>query len=366
MVLVRTAGEITTQVRATEIFARLGGDEFAILSTLGTDYQPDALPARIVETISAIPFRFRGTNLRLTASVGIALFPEHGESVEDLVAHADTAMYQAKNQGKNTWALYDPSRDSTEAIVRRLNWNSRIAQALECEQFELYFQGVYRTEDRALSHLEVLVRMRNPDDPEHPILPGQFIHLAEKSGQVLDIDRWMLKQSIALLGSHANLPPLAVNLSGRTFDDPALPQFIRRLLAEYVVDPRRLLVELTETAAVSDVQDAQRFIEAMQQLGCGVCLDDFGSGFSTFAYLKYLNVKVLKIDGLFVRDLPNNYDNQVFIRAMVEVARGLHKTTVAEFVEDAATLDMLQDLGVDLAQGYYLDRPSAEHPALAT
>ena len=364
MVLVRTAGEITTQVRATEIFARLGGDEFAILSTFGIGYQPDALPARIVEAISAIPFRFRGTNLRLTASVGIALFPEHGESVEDLVAHADMAMYQAKNQGKNTWALYDPSRDSTEAMVQRLNWNSRIAQALEGELFELHFQGVYRTDNRVLSHLEVLIRMRNPDDPEHPILPGQFIRLAEKSGQVLDIDRWVLKRSIALLGQHADLPPLAVNLSGRTFDDPALPQFIRRLLVKHGVDPQRLFVELTETAAVSDVQDAQRFIEAIQQLGCGVCLDDFGSGFSTFAYLKYLNVKVLKIDGLFVRDLPNNYDNQVFIRAMVEVARGLRKTTVAEFVEDAATLDMLRDLGVDLAQGYHLDRPNAEHSAL--
>jgi len=365
MVLVRTASEITTHMRATEMFARLGGDEFAILSTFGTSYEPGALPARIVETVSTIPFRFRGTNLRLTASVGIALFPEHGDNLEDLVAHADMAMYQAKSQGKNTWALYDPNRDSTEAMVQRLNWNSRIAQALEGERFELYFQGVYRTADRTLSHLEVLIRMQNLDDPDHPILPGQFIPLAEKSGQVLDIDRWVLKRSIALLGQHAHLPPLAVNLSGRTFDDPALPQFIRRLLAEHGVDPQRLFIELTETAAVSDVQDAQRFIEAIQQLGCEVCLDDFGSGFSTFTYLKYLNVKVLKIDGLFVRDLPNHYDNQVFIRAMVEVAHGLRKVTVAEFVEDAATLDMLQSLGVDLAQGYHLDRPNAEHPALA-
>jgi len=365
MALVRTAGEITTQVRATEIFARLGGDEFAILSNVGTGHEVGALPTRIVDTISAIPFRFRGTNLRLTASVGIALFPEHGENVEELVAHADTAMYQAKNQGKNSWALYDPNRDSTEAMMQRLNWNSRIAQALEDELFELHFQGVYRTENNTLSHLEVLIRMHNPDDPDHPILPGQFIRLAEKSSQVLDIDRWMLKQSIALLGQRPDLPPLAVNISGRTFDDPALPQFIQRLLTEHNVNSQRLFIELTETAAVSDVQDAQRFIEAIQQIGCGVCLDDFGSGFSTFAYLKYLNVKVLKIDGLFVRDLPNNYDNQVFIRAIVEVARGLHKITVAECVEDAATFNMVRDLGVDLAQGYHLDRPTAEHPLMA-
>ncbi|MCB1781005.1 MAG: EAL domain-containing protein [Candidatus Competibacteraceae bacterium] len=364
MVLVRTAGEITTHVRATEMFARLGGDEFAIISTIGAEYEPSALPARIAGTVSAIPFRFRGTNLRLTASVGVAFFPEHGENIEDLVAHADTAMYQAKNQGKNTWAIYDPRRDSTEVMVRRLNWHSRIAQALEGQLFELHFQGVYHIKDRSLSHLEVLIRMRNSDESGHLILPGQFIPLSEKSGQVLDIDRWVLQKSIALLGRSTDLPPLAVNISGRTFDDPALPQNIQRLLTQHGVDPQRLLIELTETAAVSDVQDAQRFIEAIQQVGCGVCLDDFGSGFSTFAYLKYLNVKILKIDGLFVRDLLNHYDNQVFIRAMVEVARGLRKTTVAEFVEDAATLDMLRDLGVDLVQGYHLDRPSAEHPAL--
>jgi diguanylate cyclase (GGDEF)-like protein len=364
LALVRTASEIAAEVRATEMFARLGGDEFAILSTLGAGHESDAFPARIVETVSAIPFRFRGTNLRLTTSVGLALFPEHGENMEDLVAHADAAMYQAKNQGKNTWAIYDPSRDSTEVMMRRLNWHSRITQALEGQLFELYFQGVYHIKNRVLSHLEVLIRMRNPEDPEHPILPGQFITLAEKSGQVLDIDRWVLQQSITLLGRSTDLPPLAVNISGRTFDDPALPRNIQRLLTEHGVDPQRLLIELTETAAVSDVQDAQRFIEAIQQVGCGVCLDDFGSGFSTFVYLKYLNVKILKIDGLFIRDLSNHYDNQVFIRAMVEVARGLRKTTVAEFVEDAATLNMLRDLGVDLVQGYHLDRPMAEHPAL--
>lgn len=364
-VLVRTAGEIGAHIRTTELFARLGGDEFAILSNLGPHHEPGALPSRIVNTISAIPFRFRGTNLRLTASVGIAFFPEHGDNVEQLVAHADTAMYQAKSQGKNTWAVYDPSRDSSEMMKQRLNWNSRIAEALKDQLFDLYFQGVYHTDNRALSHLEVLLRMRNPEKPDYPILPGQFIHLAEKSGQVLDIDRWVLKQSVSLLGRHPDLPPLAVNLSGRSFDDPTLPQFIRSLLTENAVAPPRLLLELTETAAVSDVQDAQRFIEAIQQVGCGVCLDDFGSGFSTFAYLKYLNVKVLKIDGLFIRDLPNNHDNQVFVRAMVEVARGLRKTTVAEFVEDAATFAMLRDLGVDLAQGYHFDRPSAEHPSMA-
>lgn len=361
-VLVRTAGEISSIVRHIEVFARLGGDEFAILSHLQPEDDLSILPARIVTSISSIPLHFRDTNIRLTTSVGIAIFPEHGETAEDLVAHADAAMYQAKNQGKNTWAVYDPQRDSSEAMMHRLTWYNRIAQALEQNLFEIHFQGVYETAHNALTHLEILVRMRDVNEPAHLIMPGQFIPIAEKNGQIVMIDRWVIKRSIELLSENPDMPPVAINISGRTFDDPAIPQYIRNLLSELRVDPGRLIIELTETAAVSDIQDAQRFIEAVHQAGCCVCLDDFGSGFSTFGYLKYLGVEILKIDGLFIRDLPNNRDNQIFVKAMVEVARGLGKLTVAEFVEDAATLSMVKNLGVDLAQGYYFGRPSAQIP----
>ncbi|CAI8898706.1 sensor domain-containing protein [Methylocaldum szegediense] len=363
-VLVRIAGEISTLVRHEETFARLGGDEFAILSTLTPNSDLNALPARIANAIAAIPFRFRGTHMRVTGSVGVAVFPDHGDNAEDLVAHADAAMYQAKGQGKNTWAIYDPTRDSSEAMMERLSWNQRIAESLQKDLFELHFQGVYSVGGGGLSHLEVLVRMQNPADPASLIMPGQFISMAEKSGQITEIDRWVLKRSIELLARNPSIPPLAVNISGRTFDDLSLPHFIRRQLKQNGVDPARLIIELTETAAVSDIQDAQRFIEAIHQAGCRVCLDDFGSGFSTFGYLKYLGVEVLKIDGLFIRDLPNNRDNQIFVKAMVDVARGLQKLTVAEYVEDAATLSMVRSLGVNLVQGYYLDCPVADHPAL--
>jgi EAL domain-containing protein (putative c-di-GMP-specific phosphodiesterase class I) len=156
-----------------------------------------------------------------------------------------------------------------------------------------------------------------------------------------------------------------VNISGRSLDDPTLPQYIGEELKRQGVNPKRLIIELTETAAVVEMQDAQRFIEALQQTGCLICLDDFGSGFSTFAYLKYLDIQILKIDGMFIRDLPNNRDNQAFVKAMIDVARGLEKVTVAEFVEDGATLEMLREFGVDMAQGYHLDRPAADHPSLA-
>lgn len=361
-VLVRTAGEISSIVRHIEVFARLGGDEFAILSLIQPNDDISVLPARIVTSIAAIPLRFRGTNIRLTTSVGIAIFPEHGATAEDLVAHADAAMYQAKNQGKNTWAIYDPARNSSEIMMHRMTWYNRIAQALEQDLFEIHFQGIYETAHNTLSHLEVLVRMQNPNEPDNLIMPGQFIPIAEKNGQIVNIDRWVIKRSIELLHQNPDMPPVAINISGRTFDDPAIPHYIRSLLNELNVDPGRLIIELTETAAVSDIQDAQRFIEAVHQTGCRVCLDDFGSGFSTFGYLKYLGVEILKIDGLFIRDLPNNRDNQVFVKAMAEVARGLGKVAVAEFVEDAATLDMVKNLGIELAQGYYFGCPKAEIP----
>ncbi|SDY08472.1 PAS domain S-box-containing protein/diguanylate cyclase (GGDEF) domain-containing protein [Nitrosomonas sp. Nm58] len=361
-VLIRAAGEISSIVRHIEIFARLGGDEFAILSLIQPKDDISALPARIVAAISSIPLRFRGTNIRLTSSVGVAIFPEHGETAENLIAHADAAMYQAKNKGKNTWTVYDPARDTSEAMMHRMTWYNRIAQALEQDLFEIHFQGVYETTRNTLTHLESLVRMRDSNNPDHLIMPGQFIPVAEKNGQIVNIDRWVIKRSIKLLSQNPDMPPVAINISGRTFDDPAIPHYIRNLLNEFNVDPGRLIIELTETAAVSDIQDAQRFIEAAQQAGCRVCLDDFGSGFSTFGYLKYLGVEILKIDGLFIRDLPKNRDNQIFVRAMVEVARGLGKTTVAEFVEDAATLDMVKSMGIDLAQGYFFGHPEPHIP----
>jgi EAL domain-containing protein (putative c-di-GMP-specific phosphodiesterase class I) len=229
---------------------------------------------------------------------------------------------------------------------------------------ELQFQGVYHTSDRSLSHFEVLVRMRDKDDPAVLVMPSQFIPVAEKSGKILEIDRWVLQQSIRMLADVKSIPALAVNISGRSFDEPALPQYIAELLKRHDVAPRRLMVELTETSAVSDLHDAQRFIEALHQTGCGVSLDDFGTGFSSFAYLKHLQVDSVKIDGLFIRNLPNEHDNQLFVKAIVTVARGLHKTTIAECVEDEETLTMLKGFGVDCVQGYYLEKPRANHPMM--
>ena len=364
--LIRVAGAISALVRRNEVVARLGGDEFAVLMPDANETQATQLAERIIRTVSQLPFRFEQQNLRLTTSLGIALYPQHGSATEELVARADAAMYQAKDAGKNAWRIYRPESDASREMLDRLSWQERIRHALENDLLRLHYQGVYRASDGSMSHLEVLVRMLDENDPEQLIMPGNFIAYAEKSGKIRDIDRWVLAESVKLLAQTPGMPSLAVNISGRSFDDPTLPQYIAAQLNEHRVSPARLLVELTETSAVSDLHDAQRFIEALRQTGCLVCLDDFGTGFSSFAYLKHLRADVLKIDGLFIRDLANDRDNQVFVKAIVDVARGMGKETIAECVEDAETLAMLRHMGVDMVQGYHLDMPRGNHPAVNT
>ncbi len=361
--LIRVAGEVSGLTRKNEMLFRLGGDEFAVLLPFVKNQEAEILAERIVRAIAAIPFRFEGQTLHISSSLGIAVYPLQASDQDQLVACADAAMYQAKQAGKNAWRQYRADLNTAPEMVHRLTWNERLARALTNNLFELHFQGVYHVHDRSLSHLEALIRLRDENTGDL-VAPGQFIPVAEKSNKILEIDRWVLTQVITLLASLPHGPAIAVNISGRSFDDPGLPGFIADLLYEQGAAPSRLLIEVTETAAVSDLTDAQRFIGALRETGCSVCLDDFGAGFASFSYLKHIRVDTIKLDGMFIRDLPHDHENQVFVRGMVEVARGLGKRTVAEFVEDEATLNLLASLGVDMAQGYCLDRPQAHHPAL--
>lgn len=363
--LTRIAHELSGLVRRNEVLARLGGDEFALLIPQISDLKEvEILAERMVRAIAQLPMIFADHPHRVTVSLGIALHPLHGSSIEELIAHADTAMYQAKACGKNTWQVYRPELDMGKEMVARMAWNDRLTNAFDKNLFRLYFQGVYHTVDRSLSHLEALVRMIDEENPEHMVMPGLFIPIAEKTGKILELDRWVIREAITTLARHPQLRALAVNLSGRSLADPDLPQYIQHTLAQNQVLPNRLLIEITETIAIGDLHDAGRFIEALHQSGCSTCLDDFGTGFSSFAYLKYLKVDALKIDGLFIRDLPNDPDNQLFVKSIADVARGMGKRTVAEFVEDAATLELLTKFGVDMVQGYFLDHPVEKHRAL--
>jgi diguanylate cyclase (GGDEF)-like protein len=359
-VLIRTADTVSKLVRNNELFARLGGDEFAIIAPNADQAGAQVLAERLLSTVSGMRFEFENRLLGLTISIGIALFPEHAESAEELVSRADAAMYQAKRGGKNGWRIYRPELDQSEAMLAHLGWNEKIQAALKENRFVLHYQGVHSAKTGIASHYEALVRMVNPANPSELLLPGSFIPAAERTGRIIDVDRWVMRAAIRKLAEMPTLSALAINISARSFDDPTLASTIRSQLAEFDVEPRRLIVELTETSALANMQDSEQFIKDIRALGCTVCLDDFGVGFSSFAYLKHLSADVLKIDGMFIRNLPSSREDQVFVHAIVEVARGLGKKTVAEFVGDAETLQLLAKIGVDYVQGYYLSRPLAE------
>jgi diguanylate cyclase (GGDEF)-like protein len=360
--LIHLANEVAGQVRRNEIFARLGGDEFAILVPDAGDDLLKFLAERVTRAIAQSRTEFEGQTLRVTCSCGIAVFPDNAATPDELTACADAALYQAKEAGRNTWRFYRAPADAAQPMPALLSPDARILHALENNLLELHYQGIYSTSQRLLRHYEVLLRVRDPDNADNTLHTTEFIAMAEKSGRILELDRWVLGQAIRHLAQDSTLPALAVNISGRSLDDAGLPGFIEQELARHGVPAQRLMVELTETAAVSDLHDARRFIAALQALGCGVSLDDFGTGFSSFAYLKHLDVDSIKIDGLFIRDLADDRENQLFVRAMVSVARGLHKTTIAECVEDEVALNLLAGLGVDYVQGFLLERPRA-HPA---
>jgi diguanylate cyclase (GGDEF)-like protein/PAS domain S-box-containing protein len=356
-VLMRVASEIGGIVRRNEIFCRLGGDEFAILALDAQENELTGLGERIVNTIAQIPFIFDGSTARLTTSMGIAIYPQHAANAIELVAHCDSAMYRAKASGKNIWSVYQGGAQASSEQEARLSMNERINHAIENGLLRLEYQGVFHIATGKLAHQEALLRMVDRDGSAHRIMPDAFIPSAERSGKILEIDRWVITQAVARLAKSEQTVPVAINISGRSFDAPELPQFIADELARCDIAPGRLYIELTETSAVSDLVDAQRFIAALRETGCHVCMDDFGVGFSSFAYIKHLKVDILKIDGLFIRNLAHDHDNQVFVKAIVDVARGLNKLTIAESVEDAATLEMLKGFGVDMVQGYFLERP---------
>lgn len=361
IILAKVANLVSDLTRKDDMFYRLGGDEFALLSIVQSCEQAEDLAEKIILALSGQRHQFDSNVLRLTSSIGISFFPSLSSNTEDLIAHADIAMYRAKSQGKNNYQIYDSSHGSVANEIEKLTWNEKLTRAFEKDLFELHFQGIYDTNSGAVHHLEALIRLRDEEEPEKLIPPGMFIPIAEKSGLILKIDRFVISTVIQMLADSPDMPSVAINISGKSFDDRTLPTFIADLLRKHSVDSKRLLIELTETEAVGDIADASAFITSLQHLGCQVCLDDFGTGFSSFSYLKHLKVDVLKIDGTFIQNLDVSYENQLFVRSMVSVAKGLHKKTIAEFVENEAILLMLQELGVDMAQGYYLGKPRKNH-----
>ena len=357
--IVQIAGVLARLCRNEDMIARLSGDEFA-LAFPGMDVEQARDKAKqVLETVSECRPLHKGRPMNVSASIGIVTFPERGGDAVELLAKADTAMYAAKDAGRNRAKFYIEGDMARERMGTQLAWKTRIVEALENDLFELAFQPIAALIDGDVHHYETLVRMRDRDGGS--LMPGNFIPTAEQFGLIGRVDRTILSKAMRYL---AKLPPelstigISINLSGMSVGDDEVFELIESELRKTGVDPKRITFEVTETAACEQMAKAAEFITRIRQLGCCISLDDFGVGFSSFSYLKNLHVDTLKIDGSFIRDITKNRDDQLFVKALVDVARGMGIRTIAEFVETQEVYEMLRRLGVDYVQGYFIGRPA--------
>ncbi len=354
------------RVRATDIVARLSGDEFAVLmpqtDTAGALQLGEDLRAEVAESAAA------GIDTeQATISVGITMFGgERGIGAEAILVAADQAMYRAKDEGRNQIALFqDPGESQLQQQRRQQTTSARIRDALTQDRLSLHTQPIRSLASGGIERYELLLRMTGENGE---LLPAaSFIEAAERSGMVQELDRWVVAQALELLAQReqdGEPVSLHVNLSGASVADLSVLEFIERRLDEGQADPSRCTFEITETARVNDYEAAAGFADRITEFGCQVAIDDYGAGFGPFHYLKSIPFDLIKIDGSFVRDMPNSDADQLTVQAIVQIARGLGKTTIAEYVQDDVTAQMLREYGVDMAQGYHLGRPVAVAEAL--
>jgi diguanylate cyclase (GGDEF)-like protein len=360
-VLIDIASKLSAATRSSDVVARIGGDEFVVLVK---DIKPEEQAAWCDRLLMQLTTSFNegpDSSPTATCSIGLAWYPDDGANAEQLLASADEAMYDAKRAGKNGWKNFQKHSERDQEKAEKILWSDRLNQALKNDGFSIFLQGVHYVGTREIHHFEALVRMPDPQNPGTYFNPGQFIGYAEESGKITLLDRWMIKNCIKLLSENLDIPPIAVNVSAISFTESSLTCFIAEQLKLSGVAAHRLHLELTETAALADIHAAQASVTALQKLGCDVCLDDFGSGFASLAYLKLIDANYLKIDGLFIRGLNEDRENQVLLRAIIDIAKYSNRLTVAEWIEDEAMLETIVGYGVDLAQGFHLSKPQ---PAL--
>jgi diguanylate cyclase (GGDEF)-like protein/PAS domain S-box-containing protein len=364
--IARVAAQLSGIVRETDTLARVGGDEFAILLAHCDEAAAVLVADKLLSTMRRDALSAGNGCVHVSSSIGIALFRGDEElTADELVVEADIAMYDAKEAGKGRYAVYDRAGGRRALMSMRESWNERLHRAINDDMFVLYAQPITAIRSSDRPWFELLLRL--PDDDGALIPPGAFLRNAERFGLIGQIDRWVLARAVQHLhDSHAAGCDLvlSVNVSGTSMGDPGLAGHVEELLSRYPIPADSLVIEITETAAITDVVHARALAQRLRALGCKLALDDFGAGFASFYYLKQLNVDYLKIDGEFIRNLCTTPTDQLVVRAVVAIAQGLGTHTVAEFVGDDATLDRLTELGVDHAQGYHLGRPRPIDEAL--
>ena len=344
-------------VRASDVVARLGGDEFAILLKNLDRAEAERIAQALLETVRVRQLPIAGRGTTMTTSIGIALFDED-VIAENLLVNADLAMYAAKDAGGNRFEVSEDDGEHLSGMQARLGWVDQIRRGLDEDRFVLYCQPIMHLASNEVTQWELLLRLLGDDGEMIP--PAVFIPTAERFGLIQEIDRWVVARAIEALDTYRDWPGgvrFEVNVSGKSMSDPELLELVERELREKDVDPSNLVFEITETAAIANMEEARNFADRLTKLGCRFALDDFGAGFSSFYYLKYLPLNYLKIDGDFIKGLVSSATDQLVVQSMVDIARGMGMKTIAEFVEGPETAQMLHEKGVDYSQGYFHGRP---------
>ncbi|MFN2339454.1 MAG: EAL domain-containing protein [Gammaproteobacteria bacterium] len=345
-------------VREGDLLARFGGDEFTLLLYNIEARNVLAVADHFRRRFEEFKFLEDGKAFNVSCSIGVTVIDQSVASAEEALSHADIACNLAKAQGRNRINLYDPDDTKKAGMAEDMGWAARVREMLEQDRFQLVYQPIVSIPQGNVQDYEVLVRMKC-DDGE-VILPGGFMPAAERFGLIHAVDRWIVTRAIRYLAKMRidnDELRFSINLSGKAFDDELLLPLIQRLIQETGLDPAWLTFEITETAAIANLSAAATFIGALKQIGCQFALDDFGSGFSSFAYLKHLPVDKLKIDGSFVQNMATSAVDQAMVKSMNEVAHALGKVTIAEYVENRESLELLREIGVDFAQGNFLGKP---------
>jgi diguanylate cyclase (GGDEF)-like protein len=355
-ILIAASERLKKIARAEDIVARFGGDEFVFIIQNST--ANDAMPVakRIIDSFST-PFKIDDIPLHITPSIGIALYPENGQTPAALLKNADTAMYRTKRDGRNNFSYYSVAL--TVEITRRMHIESMLRHALEREEFSLRFQMQVDTRNNQIYGIEALLRWHQADEGFIP--PNVFIPIAEDSGQIYAIGKWVLKQSCQfmqqLLSEGFDINHISVNVSGTQFIHEHFIPDVIRILEETGLHAKHLELELTESVIMNDRPQTLANLHTLSGLGIALSVDDFGTGYSSLSYLKKLPVKTLKIDRSFIRDIHHDDDDKAITRSIIALGKALHLNVIAEGVEESEQLDFLTDEDCTLIQGYFFSKP---------
>lgn len=345
-------------IRSGDILGRLGGDEFGlILKNCPADIAVE-IAEKIIKSVSEFNFNWDGNNFSIGVSIGIVPITTQSESLTEVMKHADVACYTAKDQGRNRAYVYD--QQDSELIHRHeeLHWASRISEALENDRFRIHAQSIHPLGAGSgnKTHIEILTRMEDVNGNLIP--PASFIPAAERYNLMAAVDQHIVRETFKFIAQYKNKDICySINLSANSINDDNLAFFIKQCINEFKVKADHICFELTETAAITNLIKARKLVKELQAEGCKFALDDFGSGLSSFGYLKDLSVDYLKIDGSFVRDMVDNKIDHAMVAAINQIGHTMGIKTIAEFVENDAIIDKLFDLGVDFAQGYGISKP---------